>query len=243
MRDRPFVRAARGALSGMFFFLYGLLALPFAPFLPLMTKRRGRRTIRAFYKGFVLLARLTGLFAVDVSRTAPRASGARIVVMNHVSLIDICVLLANLGDAVCIAKPATARNPFLGAVVRKLFISGGSGAEGLEEARKYLEDGIDVVIFPQGTRGGKDFRRGAARLALRSSAPVEAWRIDYDPVVLAKGQPWWDVGAKTIRIRLVQTETITPEESDSRPSAVRLTERIKKAVLTVWEKDDKITAR
>ena len=245
MTFRPVVRAARGALSGAFFLLYGLLASPFVPVLACLSKRQGRFVIRWFYRGFVFFAGLTGLYKVSVScgedGREPAASSGRVVVMNHVSLIDICVLLANLGDSVCIAKAATKRNPFLGMVVRRLFIANDAGGPAeLAEASEYLAKGVNVVVFPQGTRGGTEFRRGAARLALRARVPVEAWRIDYDPVVLAKGQPWWDVGARTVRITLRRVGTIPPDGPDTRPGAVALTKRIRIAIAPIAERRDLI---
>ena len=235
---RPFVRLSRAALSGFFFLAYGLFALPFAVLLPLpiVPKRLGRRSVRLFYRLFVLLARWTGLYTVRLvtgdRRLAPSGGRGRIVVMNHISLIDICVLLAYLPDSVCIAKAAAKRNPFLSAVVRKLFIANDKGGEAtLAEAKAYLDQGVNVVVFPQGTRGGAKLQRGAARLALAARTDILAYRIDYDPVVLAKGQPWWDVGAKIIRITLTERGCIPVAGPNDHRTAVALTARIADFVL------------
>ena len=234
---KPWIRLPRAALSGSFFFFYGLLALPFAILLPLPFVRKswGRWGVRFFYRLFVLLARLTGLYTVrrttGDTRPAAEDGRGRIVVMNHVSLIDICVLLAHIPDAVCIAKAAAKRNPFLSAVVRKLFIANDKGGEAtLREAKAYLDRGIHVVIFPQGTRGGAKLQRGAARLALATGAEIQAWHVSYDPVVLAKGQPWWDVGDKVIRIVLEERGILTPEGPNDHRTAVALTARIAAAI-------------
>ena len=127
-------RVARGALSGLFFAAYGLFALPFALLLtvPVWPKRGIRAVVRVFYRLFVLFARLTRLFRVECSaadRAALRALRGKVVVMNHVSLIDIVILVAHLGDSVCIAKAAIKRNPFLSAVVKSVFIANDAGAE------------------------------------------------------------------------------------------------------------------
>lgn len=238
MMTRPWIRLPRALLSGSFFVLYGLLALPFAILLPLpfIPKSWGRWGVRFFYRLFVLLARLTGLYTVRFTPTqtppnpknqTPDSPLGRIIVMNHVSLIDICVLLAHLPDAVCIAKAAAKRNPFLSAVVSKVFISNDKGGEEtLAEAKDYLGRGIHVVVFPQGTRGGEKLQRGAARLALATRAEIQAYHVDYDPVVLAKGQPWWDVGDKIIRITLSERGLIVPEGPNDHRTAVALTARI-----------------
>lgn len=229
MTSRP-TRFVRGALSGLFFLVYGLFALPFAVILPFLPKRWGRWAVRFFYRLFVFAARMTGVYRVvfaEGSREALAALRGRIVVMNHVSLIDICVLLSFIPDAVCIAKAAAKRNPFLSAVVRRLFIANDRGPEEtVTEVRGYLSRGVNVVVFPQGTRGGGKLHRGAARLALASGTEIAAVRIDYDPVILAKGQPWWDVGDRIITIRLAFRGMLTPEGEDSHRNAVALTERI-----------------
>lgn len=234
---KPWIRIPRAALSGAFFVFYGLFALPFAVLLPLpfVPKRFGRWGVRFFYWLFVSLARLTGLYTVRFVTAAGREAdgppAGRIIVMNHVSLIDICVLLAHIPDAVCIAKAAAKRNPFLSAVVRKVFIANDKGgAETLAEAKDYLAHGIHVVIFPQGTRGGEKLQRGAARLALATRAEIEAYHIAYDPVALAKGQPWWDVGDKIIRVTLAHRGRIVPEGPNDHRTAVALTARIAAAI-------------
>lgn len=230
------VRFFRGLLSGWFFLTYGLLAIFLTPLLLVMSRRAGRGAIRWFYRGFVFLAGVTGLYRVTVGGreklfVRPGERG-RLVVMNHISLIDICVLLAKLGDSVCIAKAATKRNPFLAIVVSRLFIANDQGGERtLAEAKEHLDAGVNVVVFPQGTRGGEKLHRGAARLALCAGADVLPVRIAYDPVVLAKGQPWWDVGAKIIRIRLEVGDVIPVREPNDHRHAVALTHRLATTIL------------
>ena len=88
------VRMARSALSGFFFVSYGLAALPFAPvlMLPIWNSRSVRWIIRFFYRTFVFFARLTRLYRVEIdARTKAQLTECRgkVVVMNHLSLVDI----------------------------------------------------------------------------------------------------------------------------------------------------------
>lgn len=229
-------KSARSLLSGAYFVTYGLFALPFAALLPLgiIPRSLARKTIKLFYYLFVTTARLTGLYDVklaDETRRALAATKGCIVVMNHISLIDICVLMAYLPEAVCIAKAAAKRNPFLGAVVKKIFISNDIDATTtIEEAREHLSAGVNVIIFPQGTRGGTKYHRGAARLALATHAPIVAARIDYDPIVLAKHQPWSDVGDRVIKIYLESRGTIDARGENTRVNATRITEEIERLI-------------
>jgi 1-acyl-sn-glycerol-3-phosphate acyltransferase len=69
--------------------------------------------------------------------------------------------------------------PFLGAYMKKMGhvrVIPGKGDEVLEEARRTLESGRSVVIFPEGlispVNGFHEPRSGVARLALESKVPV-----------------------------------------------------------------------
>jgi len=230
---KPLTRLSRSALSGAFFVVYGLFALPFAMLLPFMTRRAGRTSVRLLYRLFVFFARITGLYAVRFDPPPPAPDGrGRVVVMNHVSLIDICVLFANLPDSICIAKASAKRNPFHSVVVNRLMIANdGGGEKTVADAVRYIADGVNVVVFPQGTRGGESLRRGAARIALSARCDVVAYRISYDPVVLAKGQPWWDVGDKVIGISVALRGTLRPEGPNDRPAAVAMTEEIRGLIM------------
>lgn len=223
------IRFLRSLLSGVFFLSYGLAALPFAPILmlPGWTPRAVRRIIRAFYKVFVFFARLTRLYRVEfdeVTRRALESCRGKVVVANHLSLIDICVLIAHLPDSTAIAKAAAKKNPFLGMVVKKMLITNDENPEvTVSEVIKLLAEGVNVIVFPQGTRGGTSLKRGAARFALAAQVPVHAFHLAYDPLILAKGAPWWDVGAKEIVITLSDRGEILPTAVSSYAAAVEMT--------------------
>lgn len=222
----------RALLAGTFFLAYGALALLAAPFfvMPIWTPRGFRAFIRFFYRAFVACSQCAGLFRVnidDASRAVLSSLHGTIIAMNHISLIDIAIILAHIPDATAIAKPAVARNPFLAIVARRMFIVNSGDAQAVvAAARAHLANGSNVVIFPQGTRGGRTFHRGTAHVALSSRAPILPVRIDYSPVVLAKGQPWWDVGDGTVEISLKALPPLSPEGPDSHKAARALTSRL-----------------
>jgi len=235
-------RVARGALSGLFFVAYGIFAIPFALLLPIpiWPKKYVRAVLRACFRLFVFLARLTHLFRVECAvedRAALKALRGSIVVMNHVSLIDVVILIAHLGDSAGIAKAAAKRNPFLGAVVRSVFIPNDSGAEkAIEDSLSFLARGVNVIIFPEGTRVPPDapehrLNRGSARLALASGGPLFACHIEYDPPVLGKTQAWWDVGDREIVVRLSYRGAIAADMENNYRNAVALTEKIREKIL------------
>jgi 1-acyl-sn-glycerol-3-phosphate acyltransferase len=107
-------------------------------------------------------------------------------------------------------------------------------------ASQYLDSGVNVVVFPEGTRtpaGSENhlFRRGAAHIALHSKVPVEMVFMGCDMGVLAKGQPWWDVGDRTVVYRVEYRGSIdaggfSPAGASRKTAAARLTERMRKWV-------------
>ena len=105
------------------------------------------------------------------------------------------------------------------------------GEKTVADAVRHIKEGVNVVVFPQGTRGGESLRRGAARIALAARCDVVAYRISYDPVVLAKGQPWWDVGDKVIRISVELRGTLRAERPNDRTAAVAMTDEIRRLIM------------
>ena len=153
------------------------------------------------------------------------------MVANHLSLIDICILMAYLPDSTAIAKSAAKKNPFLSMVVRKVLIANDvDPTETVRAATELLAAGVNIIVFPQGTRGGTTLKRGAARLALAAKAPIAAFHLDYDPIPLAKGQPWWDVGEREIMVKLTYRGECAAGGEANRRAAVRITNEIKELI-------------
>lgn len=246
------MKLARSCLAGFFFvafalgsLLLGLLLFPVV--LLLGTGRKARRRMRALvrvtYRLFVWAARVTGLFRVEISpedRTRLVALRGCVVVSNHLTLIDIIILIAHLGDATAIAKSAAARNPFYARIVKSIFLVNDDPEGVLADAGKLLRQGVNLIVFPEGTRTPSDavhrrLRRGAAQIALAAECPVWAICLACDPPVLAKGQPWHDVGARTIVYSLrVLGEVPPPPATGSRHAdAVAFTQRMDQTLFAI----------
>ena len=200
------MRFARSILSGAFFLLFGVggLLISLVLLFPL-PRTWPRKLFKASFCLFVWAAGATRLFRVELSpedRKAIAALRGAVVVANHPSLIDIVILVSLMGESVCITKAAAGRNPFMRVIVRNVLIVNDGPMEVLDRARRSLAQGMNVVVFPEGTRTPVDapkhvFHRGAAQIALRAPAPVETVSISSDPPVLGKAQHWWEVGERT----------------------------------------------
>ncbi len=159
------------------------------------------------------------------------ATGPVIVAGNHVSVLDPIVLGAALERDLCfLGKAELWRFRPLAWIldgVGAIRIDRGRGdLEALARARSALEAGKVVAIFPQGAvRGDRRWRRGAARLALATGAPIVPVRLVGTAQALSRGK----IGFP--RLRVVIGEPIPvgarPDDSDA---ATELTERLRLAV-------------
>lgn len=125
-----------------------------------------RRWARALLSLFGVRVRVSG-------RIEP-ATGARLVVSNHRSPVDIPLLVALLGGRV-LSRADLARWPVLGRAARHagtIFVDrsrSASGATAIRAIRRCLEAGESVIVFPEGGTWEGDavrpFRSGALAAA------------------------------------------------------------------------------
>lgn len=236
------IRGARSALAGCFFVGYGLgslgIGLLLFPPLALFTAHRAMRAlVRASWRLFVFLGAVLGLFRIEISpgdRARLASARGRVVVANHLTLIDIVLLTVLLPEATAIAKAAARGNFFYSAIVKGVFLVNDEPLHVLEASGRLLREGVNVVVFPQGTRTPagvrRPLRRGAAQLALHAGAPILPVKIACEPPVLGKGQPWYDVGARVVVWRFTVRAEIPVTESPSHAAAVALTRKIAAAL-------------
>ena len=216
------------ALFGVGGLLLSLLALPFV-----RRRERGLAYVVFLWRISVWCWRVTGLAIADSGNCRP-VSGC-VMVANHPSLIDVVFLTVLFPNTFSIAKRSLCRNPFIGRIVRQVFLPDGEAF--IERAKPLLAAGYNVLIFPEGTRspmtgGMHPFKRGAAHLAIQSGAPIVPVTIRPTRRILGKGQPVWDMGKDTVFFRFGMGEPILPDlvMPDSRHAARLLTERVRRAL-------------
>ena len=200
-------KLARSALASLVFAGFGIGSTIAAPLFLLPFSARLRRGIVCLsYRLMVAAMRMLRLVVVEVSesdRAELRSLRGAVVVMNHLTLIDVVVLSSLIGDSTCIAKSATLRNPFLALVASRVLVANNDPQRAIGEVEKVLSAGVNLVVFPEGTRGtGRGLlplHRGAAQLSARFGAPIVAVRLSCDPLILGKGMRWLDVGDRCSR--------------------------------------------
>jgi 1-acyl-sn-glycerol-3-phosphate acyltransferase len=136
-----------------------------------------------------------------------RIKGPVILVANHASHIDTPVILAALPrrlrkrTAVAAATDYFYRNRAVAAVVSLIFNTvpldrdgGGLGKQATEHLDKLLDQGWNLLLYPEGTRsrsgGPGRVRRGAAVLAKRHKLPVVPIRVSGTSAVMPPGRFW-----------------------------------------------------
>ena len=235
MKHLFFVYRFIGTSLFWFFFgviglIYGFLVLPLVYLLVRHDERRqviARNMIRGAFVFFVWTARTTRLITCDIrgmEHWDPNES--QLLLANHLTLIDVVILLSLFGQVDCVVKAAVTRNPVLRVSAGTAnYISNRAPDELLDSCVNRLEAGSSLLLFPQGTRAIRGeplrFRLGAAEIALRARATIIPIAIDCEPQMLAKNVPWYRIPPSQPQFRItllppVEAESLVPEGTDPR---------------------------
>lgn len=223
-------RAWRAFRTGLAFVVFGagaaVIELLILPVMRLVSWRRSdmqRRVQLLIHHAFRLFAWFMvtiGLIRVTwVGRERLRERGI-LVVANHPTLIDVVLLVAAMPQADCIVKTAAERHLLMRRIVKSAGYIPNDRPEPLIEAgTESLLQGRSLLLFPEGTRSPEGrlgaFRRGAARIALRSGRDLVPVVITCSPPTLMKGQSWYDVPASTAHLTLTVEEPIRVREHEA----------------------------
>jgi len=186
-----------GLLLGGLVFPLLQLALPDGP-------RRhavSREILRRAFRIFIELMRGLGVLSYDLIGFDRLERRGLLILANHPSLIDTVFVLAFAHGCNCVVNAALSRNPFtLGAVRAAGYLKSDSGIAVVAECVAALEQGGNVLIFPEGTRtplsGEIRLRRGAANIAVRGLRDITPVIIRCSPRTLTKGEKWWHVPSR-----------------------------------------------
>jgi 1-acyl-sn-glycerol-3-phosphate acyltransferase len=161
---------------------------------------RNRRVAGRFLRIVgVLITKTFPPWRLRVEGTWP-AGGPFVVVANHQSVLDILLLSHVRREMKWVAKEELFRIPWVGLMLRMsgdIPIRRGdaeSGGEALARAKRYLANGMSVIIFPEGTRSARGtmlpFKSGAFRLAIEAGVPVLPIVVHGTARGMPKGGPW-----------------------------------------------------
>jgi len=122
----------------------------------------------------------------------PMNTTPAIFVGNHISYLDIVLLTATVPNVTFVAKRELSTWPLFGPAAKKagtVFVDRSSLASRMR-VRATLQEALvnsprAVAIFPSGTTcldESKPWKRGAFRIAQDTGTPIQAFRINYDPL-------------------------------------------------------------
>ncbi|MFW5488896.1 MAG: lysophospholipid acyltransferase family protein [Desulfovibrio sp.] len=134
-----------------------------------------------------------------------------IIVANHQSFFDaFCMGALPIWDVAFVVRAWPFKIPFYGPYMRRAEYLNSehlSCDTFLSEAKKRLDKGTSILIFPEGTRSTKDklgrFYSGAFKLAVETGTPIVPMCIQGTGAVLPKSNAW-------LRYHSIWVETLAP---------------------------------
>ena len=221
------VVAALGGLAywGVAGLFITAISIPLIILLPCsVAKKLGRAMLHRAFRVFVRYLRVTDLVHADLESldALKDEKGPVIIAPNHTSLWDAVFVISKLPQPICIMKEAILKNPFLGGGARLAgYIPNGSSAGMVKSAAEALQNGGQLLLFPEGTRTKRDarwinpLRGGCALIARKADVPVRPVFIRSNTRFLEKGWPLWKKPELPIRLSLELGEPVMPQEGES----------------------------
>jgi len=208
----------RNAVLGVYSYAaFGFCAVGFLPLLGAAqllhgddpTQRIPGRWMRRFGRTCVKLSPIWR-FRIEGEPPADVNERAFVVVANHLSDADPFLLSFLPWDMRWIAKEELYRLPIIGNLMRyggdiPIARKSREGARiAMEEARRSLDAGISIMMFPEGTRSkdGKllPFKDGAFRLAIEAGVPILPVAIAGTEACRPKGSKWLREASAAARV-------------------------------------------
>ena len=183
-------------------------------------RERVQHLVSRFFRLFLWSMETLGLIRIT-TRFAEKLADfdeAFVVVANHPMLIDVVLILSRMPQVGCVVKQALYRNFFLKGMVKSAgYICNSDNPKALLDACiANVSSGHSLLIFPEGSRtppeGLRDFRRGAARIALEAGCRILPITIACDPPMLQKEKKWYEIPSKRTNITLTINEPIDPSD-------------------------------
>lgn len=241
-------RFLRSFLSGFCFAIFGIGGIItgtiFVPFVLMFCKKNTQKrvlsnTIHYLWKFFVWAMCMLKLIDIKTENEKElKQLQGNIIIANHPSLIDVVILVSKIPHSICVVKGALFKNIFIKSLIRRVYLSNSMSPEDfMRQATQDLNDGYNIIIFPEGTRTQKNkpihFHRGFAYLQIYSGHNIQPIHIQNTPHILGKGSVWYNVGEKTSVYTLKMLSKIVFNKKFTTPdrqSAIFITEHAKKSL-------------
>jgi 1-acyl-sn-glycerol-3-phosphate acyltransferase len=169
--------------------------------------RRARRLIHQLFRLYIIMMRLLGVLSYQLEGVE-KLQGASLILSNHPSLLDVVFLISMVPNANCVIKGKLKHNFFTrGPIKAAGYIMNEEAGEVIDAARRVIDDGQTLIIFPEGTRStpseGIQFKRGAANIAIRTGSDITPVLIYCTPTTLTSGGHWYQVPDQRVHFRIL----------------------------------------
>lgn len=141
-------------------------------------RRITRKFISRTFVVFVKYMEIVGEMKLTIShKELLNGARSKVIIANHPSLLDVVILISLIPNADCIVKGSLVDNRFISGIIRNLYIPNTLPFEKqLETAASSMQEGNNLIIFPEGTRSKPNepwvFKKGAARFAIFSKNDI-----------------------------------------------------------------------
>jgi 1-acyl-sn-glycerol-3-phosphate acyltransferase len=232
------VTATLGAFAywGVFGLLFTVVSIPLILVLPCpVAKRLGRGLLHRAFRVFVRYLKVTDLVHADLAslNALKDEEGPVIIAPNHTSLWDAVFVISKLPQPICIMKESILKNPFLGGGARLAgYIPNGSSSRMVKDAADALQNGGQLLLFPEGTRTRREARwinplgGGCSLIAKRAGVPVRPVFIRSNTRFLEKDWPLWKKPELPIRLSFELGEPVWIGEGESAHEFTRRLEEV-----------------
>lgn len=221
----------RWCATAFSFFMFGvggvlipLIVVPVMYLLPgdhLVRERRGQKFIHLSFRGFIEMMRFLGVLTYNVSKLE-NLRGAKLILANHPSLLDVVFLISLVPNANCVVKAGLIKNPFMRGPIKAAgyIINDGDAGDVIVAAADAFDKGHALIIFPEGTRTTPlqliQLKRGAANVAIRTNVDITPVLITCDPTTLTKSDRWYQIPKSRMHfeIKIKEKIAVAPYLSD-----------------------------
>ncbi len=240
--------AWRVIATGICFATFGIggliLSYIVLPTIELFTSDKKRKHLRAqhaiciMFKAFVILLQVLCVMKIEFKNFAElKKSKGCLIISNHPTLLDYVIIVSQLKYCQVIVKESLLNNIFMQRIIRTGgYIHNTKSIDTFEQIKIALNDGQNLLIFPEGTRTVPNqplsLQRGAANVAIRALAPIKLLHIRTTTSGLDKNGKWYKVPNKKVNYCVEVGERLEPDtflQNNVAPSiaARRLTRHLK----------------
>lgn len=216
-------------------------------------KRKFQTAARAFvsatFRFFINFMRVTGTITLKVDDVEKyRNIHSKVIIANHPSMLDFVFIMSLVPNANCIVRGGLTKTVLRGVIKQAYIVNTLDFDELCRLCKETIDDGNNVIIFPEGTRtprhGKNQYKKGAARIAYYSNCDIQPIIVaGNDKYGLGKNDPFWSYNhtEKYVYDFKLLPEIKIDEYKDLSESiaAKRLTDKMQEVIYSAVDENDK----